>query len=267
MSRMEGRETVISADRLSFRRGREYLIRDISWRVARGEHWAVLGPNGAGKTILLRLLTGYIWPTEGVVEILGQRLGRVDLRELRRRLGWVAKTLEEMTPARATVGEVILSGPRASLGLYEEPSAGEMRLAREAAEQFGLGRLFGREFGLLSSGEKQRALLARAALAGPELLFLDEPMSNLDLAGRETFLARLGELAAPGGPTIILTTHNTLEIGPFLTHALILAEGGAVLAAGPLAETLTPENLSRAFGLPLRVEKAGGRYLAFLEPN
>ena len=262
---MKSREAVIEADNLSLKRGGTFLIRNLSWLVSRGEHWAVLGPNGAGKTLLLRLLTGYIWPTEGTVTILGERLGRVDLRELRRRLGWVAKTLEEMTPAGATVREVILSGPRGSLGLYDQPSAGETAAARDLAEQFGLGRLFGREFGLLSSGERQRTLLARAALAGPELMFLDEPMSNLDLPGRELFLARLAGLAAGDrAPTIILTTHNTLEIGPFITHALILGEG-AVLAAGPVAETMTPDILSRAFGLPLKVEKTGsGRYLAFM---
>ncbi|MDR2724467.1 MAG: ATP-binding cassette domain-containing protein [Candidatus Adiutrix sp.] len=264
MSRPGDREAVIEALGLSLKRGENYLIRKLSWRVSRGEHWAVLGPNGAGKTLLLRLLTGYIWPTEGEVDILGARLGRVDLRDLRRRLGWVSKTLEEMTPAGATVEEVILSGPRATLGLYEEPPAEETARARSLAGRFGLGRVLGRRFDLLSSGEKQRALLARAALAGPEILFLDEPMSNLDLAGRELFLARLDELAAAGGPTIILTTHNTLEIGPFVTHALILKDG-AVLAAGPMAETMTPELLSLAFGLPLTVEKtAGSRWLAFI---
>ena len=264
MNQPGGRETVIEARGLSLKRGEDFLIKKLSWRVARGEHWAVLGPNGAGKTLLLRLLTGYIWPTEGAVDILGQRLGRVDLRDLRRRLGWVAKTLEEMTPAGTTVEEVVLSGPRASLGLYEEPSAEETARARNLAGRFGLGRVLGRRFGFLSSGEKQRALLARAALAGPEILFLDEPMSNLDLAGRELFLDRLEALAAAGGPTIILTTHNTLEIGSFLTHALILKDG-AVLAAGPMAETLTPDILSQAFGLPLKVEKTkGGRWLAYM---
>jgi iron complex transport system ATP-binding protein len=159
---------------------------------------------------------------------------------------------------------VVLSGPRASLGLYERPEPGEEEEARALTEQFGLGPVSGQQFGLLSSGERQRALLARAALARPELLFLDEPMSNLDLAGRELFLARLGELAGPGGPAIILATHNTLEIGPFMTHALILREGAA-LAAGPLAEVMRPEILSRAYGLPLKVEKtASGRYLVFL---
>jgi iron complex transport system ATP-binding protein len=177
----------------------------------------------------------------------------------------VAKALEEMTPAGTTVREVILSGPRGSLGLYEEPSAREEEEARNLAEQFGLDRVFGREFSLLSSGERQRALLARAALAGPELMFLDEPMSNLDLAGRELFLARLNHLAAGDrAPAIILTTQNTLEIGPFITHALILKDG-AVLAAGPVAETLRTDILSRAFGLPLKVEKtSGGRFLAYM---
>jgi len=254
---------VIVADHLSFFRRGERLIHDLSWRVARGEHWAVLGANGAGKTILLRLLTGYLWPSEGTVEILGRLLGQIDLRELRRRLGWVARALEEMTPASATVREVILSGPRASLGLYGEPSASETAAALALSGRFGLSRLMERDFGLLSSGEKQRTLLARAALAGPEILFLDEPMSNLDLQGRELFLARLNDLArSPDAPTIILTTHNPLEIGPFMTHALVLKDG-AVLAAGPLPETMRPEILSRAFGLPLTVERtADGRYLA-----
>lgn len=256
---------VIEADRLTLRRRGESLINNLSWRVNQGEHWAVLGPNGAGKTLLLRLLTGYLWPTEGWVELLGRRLGRVDLRELRRRLGWVAKALEEMIPAETTALEVILSGPRASLGLYTQPSAEEEAAAKALAERFGLSRLLGRGFGLLSSGERQRALLARAALARPEVLFLDEPMSNLDLAGREIFLASLSELAAgPGAPTVILTTHNTLEIGPFMTHALIMKDG-AGLAAGPLEATLRPEILSRAFDLPLKVERTpGGRYLAYL---
>jgi iron complex transport system ATP-binding protein len=260
-------DLILAAEGLSLRRGREELIHDLSWRVARGEHWALLGPNGAGKSLLLRLLTGYLWPSAGTVEILGQRLGRVDLRELRRRLGWVAKSLEEMTPAEATVLEVILSGSRASLGLYVEPAPAETAAARDLAGRYGLDRLLARPFGLLSSGERQRALLARAALAGPAILFLDEPMSNLDLGGRELFLARLNDLAAgPDAPAIILATHNPLEIGPFMTHALVLKDGTA-LAAGPLAEVMRPEILSRAFGLPLQVDStADGRSLAYARP-
>ena len=256
---------VIRAESLHLRRGRNILIKDISWQVGSGQHWAVLGVNGAGKTLLLRMLTGYIWPTEGSVELLGHTLGRVDLRMLRRSLGWVAKALEELTPPGTTVLETILSGPEASLGLYIEPEPRLIREAEALAEEYGLTRILRREFGHLSSGEKQRALLARAVFARPKILFLDEPMSNLDMGAREQFMALLDKLAAgPNPPTVILTTHNTLEIGPFMTHALFLRDG-VVTASGPLEETMTPQGLEAAFGLPLKVERTpSGRYLAYL---
>ncbi len=259
------RPNVIDAAGLFLKRGGEFLLKDFSWRVKRGEHWALLGANGAGKTLLMKVLTGYVWPGAGSVEILGSRLGRVDVRELRRRIGWVAKALEELTPAGASVLEVILSGPEASLGLYVEPKEEDLSAARALAEEFGLSRLLDRHFGLLSSGEKQRALLARAALAEPELLFLDEPMSNLDMGGREHFLALLEKMAkGPNPPTIILSAHNTLEIGPFMTHALMMKRGREV-AAGPLPEVMRPSVLNLTFDLPLKVERTqSGRYLAYL---
>ena len=257
---------VIRAEDLHLRRGRDHLIKGVSWLVRPGEHWALLGVNGAGKTLLLRMLTGYIWPTDGSVELLGHALGQgIDLRVLRRSLGWVAKALEELTPPATTVLETILSGPEASLGLYVEPEPRRRREAEELAEEYGLTRILRRAFGNLSSGEKQRALLARAVLAGPKVLFLDEPMSNLDMGAREQFMVLLDKLAAgPNPPTIILTTHNTLEIGPFMTHVMFL-KGGTVTAAGPLERTLTQEHLQTAFGLPLSVERTpSGRYLAYL---
>ncbi len=259
------RPNVILAEGLSLKRGGETLLSDVSWRVQTGQHWALLGANGAGKTLLMKILTGYVWPGTGTVEILGHRLGRVDLRVLRRRLGWVAKALEELTPGDSTVLEVILSGPQASLGLYVEPGPEEARAAEELAEEFGLAPIARRRFGLLSSGEKQRALLARAALAKPDLLFLDEPMSNLDMGGREHFLALLDKLTAgPQAPTVILSTHNTLEIAPFMTHALLM-KSGTLVAKGELAEIMRPEPLQKTFGLPLKVEKTqSGRYLAYL---
>jgi iron complex transport system ATP-binding protein len=140
-----------------------------------------------------------------------------------------------------------------------------MEAAGALAGEFGLSRLLGRPFGLLSSGEKQRALLARAALARPELLFLDEPMSNLDMGGREHFLALLDKMVrGPNPPTVILSTHNTLEIGPFMTHALFMKAGRAV-AGGALSDVMRPDLLGQTFDLPLKVEKTqSGRYLAYL---
>lgn len=256
---------VIKAENLYLKRGGETLLRDFSWRVESGQHWALLGPNGAGKTLLMKILTGYLWPGTGSVEILGQRLGRVDLRVLRRRLGWVAKALEELTPNDATVLEVILSGPEASLGLYIEPAAKQIRAASALAEDFGLSRIIHRHFGLLSSGEKQRTLLARAALMKPALLFLDEPMTNLDMGGREHFLAILDKMVAgPDAPTVILSTHNTLEIGQFMTHALLMKSGQSV-AQGRLSDMMQTELMQKTFDLPLKVEKTqSGRYLAYL---
>lgn len=258
-------QSVIKAQDISLRRGRDTLLKDVSWQVRRGEHWAVLGVNGAGKTLMMKILTGYIWPTTGSVEMLGQTLGQVDLRVLRRSLGWVAKALEELTPPATTVLEVILSGPEATLGLYSRPQAHQIAAAEELAEEYGLTRLIQRQFGLLSSGEKQRALLARAAAMNPAVLFLDEPMANLDMAGREHFMALLEKLAVrPGGPTIVLTTHNTLEIGAFMTHAIFL-KGGRVTASGTLDETMRPDILEAVFGLPLKVERTqSGRWLAYL---
>lgn len=256
---------IINAQGIHLSRGQAKILQDVDWQVKKGEHWAVLGANGAGKTMLMRVLTGYVWPTCGTVDILGRRLGTVDLRVLRRNIGWVAKALEEMTPADTTVLEVILSGPYASLGLYVEPPSHLKREAEELAELYGLAPLVNRTFGLLSSGEKQRALLARAVLSNPALLFLDEPMANLDMAGREQFMALLNLLAQrKAAPTIILTTHNTLEIGPFMTHSLMM-KAGRVVTAGALEDSMTSERLEEVFGLPLKVERtSGGRFLAYL---
>jgi iron complex transport system ATP-binding protein len=258
-------QTAVELSGVTLRRGGSVLLNNLNWRAARGENWAVLGPNGAGKTLLLQAVTGYIWPTEGSVTVLGRRLGSVDLRELRKRIGWVSPAAADLMPGQTTLLDTILSGPKASLGLYEDPDPDVCGKARALAEAFGLSGMLERRFGLLSSGERQRALLARAALAEPELLILDEPMSNLDMGGRELFLEHVSRLAArESAPAIVLTTHNTLELGPFISHALIV-KGGRDLAQGPIAEIITSEWLTRAFELPLKVEvTASGRRLATL---
>ncbi|MDR1036680.1 MAG: ATP-binding cassette domain-containing protein [Deltaproteobacteria bacterium] len=256
----------IGLDGISLTRGGVPLLDDLSWDVQRGEHWTVLGPNGAGKTLLLRIVTGYIWPTLGSLTVLGRRLGTVDLRELRRRIGWVSQALSDLLPGQSTLLETIASGPLASLGLYEDPSPELMSRAEAISGDYGLSDKLERPFRLLSSGERQRVLLARAALTAPELLILDEPMSNLDMGGRELFLENLRKLASsPDAPTIVLTTHNTLEIAPFITHAIVI-KSGRRLRAGPVGEIMTGETLSDAFDLPLAVEKGpAGRYVATLK--
>jgi iron complex transport system ATP-binding protein len=255
---------VVELSDVVLKRGQLTLLDRVGWLVEPGQHWALLGPNGAGKTLILRIVTGYIWPTDGWVSVLGHKLGQYDLRRLRRRIGWVSQALADLMPGHTSLKEVIVSGYLASLGLYTEPEPEMVERAERLAEDFSLSELLDRPFSHLSSGERQRALLARAALAEPSLLILDEPMSNLDMGGRELFLDLLTGLAAsPKAPTVILTTHNILEIAPFMTSALVVRKR-KVMAAGPLETTLTSERLSRAFDMELRVERTnGGRYVAY----
>ncbi|MDR2200005.1 MAG: ATP-binding cassette domain-containing protein [Deltaproteobacteria bacterium] len=258
-------DSAVELENVTLLRGGATLLDRLDWRVERGENWAVLGPNGAGKTLLLQVVTGYVWPTEGSARVLGRKLGRVDLRELRKKIGWVSATAAELIPWRTTLIETILSGPAATLGVYEEPGDELRAKALELALSFGLSEITERPFRLLSSGEKQRTLLARASLAEPELLILDEPMSNLDMGGRELFLEKLRLVTErENPPTVILTTHNTLEIAPFFGHALLVKKGRD-LARGAISEIMTAKNLSEAFDLDLLVEVSGtGRYLATL---
>jgi iron complex transport system ATP-binding protein len=238
------------------------LLDRVDWTIRRGEHWVVLGRNGAGKTLLLRILTGYLWPSQGRVSVLGHRYGTVDLRELRRGIGWVSSALAERIPSDEPVLSVVLSGPEATLGLYREPSVRMVEKARALMERFGLAHLENRPFGDLSAGERQRTILARSLLADPRLLILDEPSAGLDLAARERFLSQVQALAAePEGPTLIMVTHRVEEIVPGFTHGLLLKRG-QVMFAGPLAEALTDERFSQTMEIGLRLERPNGRWRA-----
>jgi len=229
------------------------LLENVNWTVTRGQHWAVLGRNGAGKTLLLRILTGYLWPSGGEVRVMAERFGRVDLRELRRGLGWVSAALVEKIPGLDTALEVVLSGAYATFGLHQKPSPELVRRAEAFLEDLGLESLKNQKFVHLSSGEKQRVLLARSLLPRPRLLILDEPCAGLDLAAREKYLALVARLTAdPAGPTLIMVTHRVEEITPGFTHGLLLHRG-RVLAAGPLAEVMTDRLLSRTLEIPLSV--------------
>ncbi|MEW5725185.1 MAG: ABC transporter ATP-binding protein [Thermodesulfobacteriota bacterium] len=242
------------------------LLEGVDWTVEPGQHWIMLGRNGAGKTLLLKIIAGYLWPSRGRVRVLGQPYGQVDLRRLRTRIGWVSSALTEKIPEGDTALEVVLSGAYATFGLYREPPSGLAARARGLMEDLGLLGLAERGFGVLSAGEKQRVLLARALLPQPGLMILDEPCAGLDLAGREKFLRLVSKtIAAPGGPTVVMVTHRVTEITPGFTHALLLTRG-RILAAGPLAEVLTGENLSRTMEIPLELSRLGDRWQVRVAP-
>lgn len=249
------------------RRGAKTLLDHVDFRAREGERWVVLGPNGAGKSTLIRLLASRLHPTSGSVQILEEKLGRVDVFELRPLIGLSSQELAETVPAQETCLNVVMTAGYAVVGRWRETyeSEDEQR-ARMLLGAFGVAPLADRTFGSLSTGEKKRVLSARALMTDPELLLLDEPASGLDVGGREELVRSLGALAKdPATPVTIMVTHHLEEIPTGFTHALLLREGRCV-ASGPIAETLTSQNLTRTFGLPLALEERGGRYFATAVP-
>ncbi len=244
-------------------RGGNRLLDDITWEVEEGERWVVLGPNGAGKTTLLQLAAARIHPTTGVAGVLGEVLGAVDVFELRPRIGLASAAIAERIPGDEIVGNVVVTASYAIVGRWrEEYDTQDYVRAMSLLEALGAVHLADRHFGTLSEGERKRVQIARALMTDPEVMLLDEPAAGLDLGGREDLVARLGALAADTeAPALVLVTHHVEEIPPSFTDVLLLREG-RIVAAGPLEVTLTAENLSATFGLPLSVERHGGRWSA-----
>ncbi len=244
-------------------RGANTLLHDITWEVEEGQRWVILGPNGAGKTTLLQLAAGRMHPTTGVAGVLGEVLGAVDVFELRPRIGLASASIAERLPAGERVRDVVVTASYGIVGRWREQyDALDHARADELLGALGAGHLAERTFGTLSEGERKRVQIARALMTDPELMLLDEPAAGLDLGGREDLVARLGTLAADtDAPALVLVTHHVEEIPPSFTDVLLMREG-RIVAAGPVEITLTPENLSRTFGLPLMVERHGERWTA-----
>ncbi|RMI13693.1 ABC transporter ATP-binding protein [Cellulomonas triticagri] len=254
---------VLDLQDVTIRRGTTTILDGLSWRVREGERWVVLGRNGAGKTTVLQVASGRMHPTSGTADLLGSRLGRVDVFELRPRIGLASAALADRIPGGELVRDVVLTAAYGVTGRWREAyeQVDESRAA-DLMAAFGVAGFADRYFGTLSEGERKRVQIARALMSDPELLLLDEPAAGLDLGGREELVAALAELAGDRkSPALVLVTHHVEEIPPGFTHLLLLA-GGKVHAAGPVAEVLTGENLTAAFGTPLQVERVGDRWTA-----
>ena len=254
---------VLDLQGVTIRRGTTTILDGVSWTVREGERWVVLGRNGAGKTTLLQVASGRMHPTSGTADLLGERMGRVDVFELRPRIGLASAALADRIPPGETVRDVVLTAAYGVTGRWREryEDVDESRAA-DLLALFGIDHLSSRTFGTLSEGERKRAQIARSLMTDPELLLLDEPAAGLDLGGREELVAALSELAGDTrSPVLGLVTHHVEEIPPGFTHALLL-RAGAVHASGTLEETLTAANLSGAFGLDLVVEHRDGRWSA-----
>lgn len=244
------------------REGR-HLLDGVDLTVGADERWVVLGPNGSGKTSLLAIAALRLHPSRGDVEVLGERLGRTDVRRLRRRIGFASQALTDALRSDLTASDVVMTAKHGALEpwwhTWDDADRDE---ARSCLDRVGLADLAGRTFGTLSSGERQRVLVARTLMASPGIVLLDEPSAGLDLGARERLASDLGALAAdPATAPIVLVTHHLEEVPARFTHALVL-RGGTVLAAGDLGATLTGSILSDAFAVPLEVRHHRGRWTA-----
>jgi len=246
-----------------FTRGPTTILRGIDWTVQPAECWIVLGRNGSGKTSLVRIAALYEHPSSGRASVLGETLGRTDVRELRRRIGFVSAAFSDLIRPGLTAAEVVMCGRYAALEpWWHTYDRSDRERAVGLLEEMGVVGRSDHPFGTLSSGERQRTLLARAQMNDPGLMLADEPHAGLDLGGREELLLHLDRLATrPGGPPLVLVTHHVEEIPTSATHVLALKDG-RVLAHGPIDDVLTAPMASECFGLALRLGRDADRWWA-----
>jgi iron complex transport system ATP-binding protein len=254
---------VFSAEEISVIRDGAAILGPLSLAIDAGERWVIVGPNGAGKTTLLNIMATHLHPTSGRASILDEELGRVDVFELRTRIGITTNNLVTTIPSDEKVLDLVMSAAYAVLGRWNESyDLWDESRALGLLTTLGVRELRDRLFGTLSEGEKKRALIARALMPNPELLILDEPGVGLDLAGREDLLKRLDLLATdPQSPATVIVTHHLEEIPHGTTHALLLSHGVAI-ASGEIESVLTSENLSSAYGIEITLHQEAGRYFA-----
>ncbi|NWF98096.1 MAG: ABC transporter ATP-binding protein [Nitrospirae bacterium] len=252
--------SVINMKNVSWKNGYRYILKKINWTVKQKEHWVILGLNGSGKTSLLNLINGYIWPSKGTISVLGKTFGEYDIRQLRKSIGMVSSYLQEKFYTTETAEEIILSGKFATIGLYDRISSKDYKDVKKIMESLDCITVLRKPYCILSQGEKQKVLIARALINMPEILVFDEPLSGLDIFGRENLLSYIEQLGRKdNAPTIIYVTHRIEEILPVFTHILLL-KNGEIYLQGKKKDILTNKNLSYFFETPVKISLHKNRF-------
>jgi iron complex transport system ATP-binding protein len=239
------------------------ILDTLSWTVDSAERWVILGPNGAGKTTLLQIAASLIHPSSGKAILLDERMGAVDIFDLRPRIGFVSSAMSRRIPGNETVLNVVMTAAYSVTGRWnEEYEKIDLDRAHRVLKEWKLGAFVDRTFGGLSDGEQKRVLIARSVMTDPELLLLDEPAASLDLGSREELLQLLSGFAkSKSAPAMVMVTHHVEEIPQGFTHALLLA-GGKIVAEGRLDDVVTAKLLTKTFGIPLELTSSKGRFAA-----
>ena len=254
-------EAVVELENVCFCRKERQILSDVSWRIEAGAHWALLGANGSGKTTLLKILTGYEWPTFGTVRVLGEQLGICDVGRMRKLIGWVSSAMTQRLPVQDTAADVVASGLDASIGLYRHVTDEEYERSLAVLKHLRAESIARQDYGTLSQGEMQKVLIARALVAEPKMLILDEPCIGLDPAARQRFLKDLATLAqSDAAPTIILVTHHIEEIDPWIRNVMLLKDGKP-LAQGQPDEIITSERMQDLLECSCSVFRQGNEFL------
>ena len=267
MNKTRPKMPVLEVENLSIRREGTMILREVSWRVMPGQHWAMLGANGSGKTSLLSALTGYLMPTTGEISVLGERYGASDWRELRKQIGIVSSSVRQMMAEDEAALDTVASGKHAMIDCWHTPPRADRVLAARLLRKVECAYVATRPWRVLSQGERQRVLIARALMAKPRLLILDEPCAGLDPAAREHFLQFIQRLGRrKNAPTLVLVTHHVEEIMPVFTHVLLI-KNGCVLAAGSKSRILNAAMISKTFAARVKLSRRAGRYLMSVSSN
>lgn len=246
---------ILAFEQVQFIRQQNALLQDINWRIEAGEDWAVLGLNGAGKSLMLNMISGNLWPSSGKLTVLGEVFGETSIPDLTKRIGWVSQSLQERIHREEQAEYIVLSGKFASIGIYQNYSEADMAEAKQLLVSLGAKKLIGKVYQVLSQGEKQIVLIARALMAKPELLILDEPCNGLDLFAREDLLSRIKKMKqAADAPSLLYVTHHTEEILPLLNHVLMIRDG-KIFKQGKRAELLNETVLNDFYQRPIAIHE------------